>query len=116
MTVRIQGLGAITLRTARAHGLSGVRVGDSVDVDYYRSADGPFILVNCDNNGPARAGGNGGGSLDSGSGSGGAAGSAGDAGSATAAGAADAGSAGGAGGSAGAAGSAGSAGSSGATG
>jgi hypothetical protein len=116
MTVRIKSLGAVKLGTAHAHGLSGVRVGDSVDVDYYRSAYGPFILVNCDDNGPARAGGNGGGSLDSGSGSGGAAGSSGDAGSAGDAGAAAAGSAGAAGGSSGAAGSAGAAGSPGAAG
>lgn len=88
ITVHIPGLGVVTMHATHTGTLAGVNVGDSLNVDYYRTATGPFVLVNCDDNGPARSGGNGGGPLHGGSaGSAGSAGSSGDAGSAGSAGA-----------------------------
>lgn len=110
LSVRVRGRATLDLHAARPALLDGIRAGDAVDVDYYATAAGRLVAVNLDDQGPARAGGNGGGSVSGG----GSCGSAGSGGSAWAAGSpGSAGSAGSAGscGSAGSAGAAGSAGS-----
>jgi hypothetical protein len=71
----------VRLHVARTHAFAGLKRGDKVDIDYYRAAYGQRVLVNLDDQGPVQPGGNGGGRVDSGSGSGGSAGSSGAAGS-----------------------------------
>ena len=71
----------LRLHVMRTHAFAGLTRGDKVDVDYYRAAYGQCVLVNLDDQGPVAPGGNGGGRVDSGSGSGGSAGSSGAAGS-----------------------------------
>lgn len=96
ITVKSAARHVLRMRFARQALIAGVKIGDKVDIDYYRAATGPLVLVNCDDQGPAQAGGNGGGPADP-KGSGGSSGSGGSGGSAG-------GSSGSAGGSSGAAG------------
>ena len=112
VTVRVARRGTLRLHASRAFLLAGLRVGDKVDVDYYRAADGKLVLVNIDIRGPGRPGGNGGGPAggNGGGAGGGSAGSAGSGGPGGSAGSAGSAGSGGPGGSAGSAGSSGTAG------